>query len=507
MKSFQKPKTNYSSYLIAGVSLSFILLFIYAATSKLIDFETFTVQLAQSPLLSAYTASIAWLVPAIEIAIAVLLSFPQFRTPALYAAFTLMVMFTAYIFIILNYSDFIPCSCGGVLEELSWTQHLIFNIVFIALAAFALFFSKNRNVKKKLLLLAPLALIGVGIVALLFAFSEKKMHRNNAFQRRYMPHPNTLVAEKLLAYDTYYLAGYNTNNIYLGNYNAPLYLTQLDWNLQKQSEYQVSISNTGLPYKRVRAKVVGDDFFVGDGTVPILFKGNINTLQANYFSDKVYFNHYTPADPQRVGFVTVSSETRNIALALLRSDRDSLYINTSTLTQQLDGIVDTDGYLLWNHKNQQFIYVYRYRNRYEVLDENMNSVHNGKTIDTISKGVIDLAYYKTAQEFRIGGKTIVVNHSSATFGDYLFIESDRLGKYDDVDLSDIASIIDVYNFVENTYEFSFYLYHEPKEELKDFLVKKNKLIAIIGMKIRIEKLEPRYFTIDSNTTHTAQYQE
>ena len=195
--------------------------------------------------------------------------------------------------------------------------------------------------------------------------------------------------------------------------------------------------------------------------------------------------------------VTVSSETGNTALALLHPDRESLYINSKTLTEQLDGIVDTDGYLLWNHKNRRFIYVYRYRNRYEVLDENMSSVHNGKTIDTISRGIIDLAYYKTVEEYRLGGKTIVVNRNGATFDDYLFIESDRLGKYDDLDLT-TTSIIDVYNFVENTYEFSFYLYHDPGEELKDFAVMASKLIAIIGKKIRIEKLEPRYFTIGPN---------
>src|SRR5690606_27024460 len=82
-----------------AVSYLFVLLFLYAAISKLLDFETFTVQLAQSPLLSAYAGFIAWAVPCLEILIAVLLTLPNFRIPALYAAFTLMVMFTAYIYI------------------------------------------------------------------------------------------------------------------------------------------------------------------------------------------------------------------------------------------------------------------------------------------------------------------------------------------------------------------------------------------------------------------------
>ena len=158
-------------------SYLFVLLFLYAAISKLLDFETFTVQLAQSPLLSAYAGVIAWAVPSLEILIAVLLTIPKYRIPALYAAFTLMVMFTAYIYIILNFSDFIPCSCGGVLEKLSWTQHLIFNIVFIILAGVAVLVTSWYSSKKTLFLLAALAIFGIGTVALLLALSEKKMHR------------------------------------------------------------------------------------------------------------------------------------------------------------------------------------------------------------------------------------------------------------------------------------------------------------------------------------------
>jgi hypothetical protein len=44
-----------------------------------------------------------------------------------------MVMFTAYIVAILNFSNYVPCSCGGVLEKLGWREHLIFNSAFVVL--------------------------------------------------------------------------------------------------------------------------------------------------------------------------------------------------------------------------------------------------------------------------------------------------------------------------------------------------------------------------------------
>ena len=45
-----------------------------------------------------------------------------------------MSMFTAYIYILLNYSSFVPCSCGGILESLTWKEHMLFNIGFMAAA-------------------------------------------------------------------------------------------------------------------------------------------------------------------------------------------------------------------------------------------------------------------------------------------------------------------------------------------------------------------------------------
>jgi hypothetical protein len=111
---------------------------VYAATSKILDFENFKIQLGQSPLLSSYADWITIIVPLSEFFIAFLLLIPKFRFIGLFASYFLMVLFTAYIYIILNYSAFIPCSCGGILEKMTWNQHLVFNIIFIVFAIVAI---------------------------------------------------------------------------------------------------------------------------------------------------------------------------------------------------------------------------------------------------------------------------------------------------------------------------------------------------------------------------------
>lgn len=132
-----KISISFKNNFVYLICLLFVSLFIYAAVSKILDYENFRVQLAQSPLLSAFARYVAWGVPAFEILISILLLSEKWRTVGLFSAFGLMVMFTAYIYIILNFSSFVPCSCGGVLEKMTWNQHLVFNLAFIILGGTA----------------------------------------------------------------------------------------------------------------------------------------------------------------------------------------------------------------------------------------------------------------------------------------------------------------------------------------------------------------------------------
>ncbi len=120
--------------IIEIITVLFILLFVYAAVSKLLDYEKFRVQLGQSPLLTAFAGWVAWIIPAAEILVSLLLATRRWRLVGLYAAFSLMVMFTAYIIVILNFADYVPCSCGGILQNMGWDTHLIFNSVFVLFA-------------------------------------------------------------------------------------------------------------------------------------------------------------------------------------------------------------------------------------------------------------------------------------------------------------------------------------------------------------------------------------
>jgi uncharacterized membrane protein YphA (DoxX/SURF4 family) len=139
-----KLSVRNNCFILNCICFLYALLFVYAAASKLLDFENFQIQLGQSPLLSSLARWISFAVPILEILIAILLLIQKFRLIGLFAAYTLMVLFTAYIYILLNYSAFVPCSCGGVIQKLSWSQHILFNGCFILLAGIAVVLLSDR---------------------------------------------------------------------------------------------------------------------------------------------------------------------------------------------------------------------------------------------------------------------------------------------------------------------------------------------------------------------------
>jgi uncharacterized membrane protein YphA (DoxX/SURF4 family) len=116
------------------ICLLFILLFVYTAFSKFIDYENFRAVIGQSPLITRFAPVLAIVVPLAEIVIALLLVIPRYRRAGLYASFAIMTLFTVYIVVLMTLAEKIPCSCGGVISMMSWTQHLYFNILFTLLA-------------------------------------------------------------------------------------------------------------------------------------------------------------------------------------------------------------------------------------------------------------------------------------------------------------------------------------------------------------------------------------
>jgi hypothetical protein len=113
---------------------AFIFLFVYTASAKFFEFTAFKNVLSQSPLIGSVAATVAWVLPILELGAAGLLVFRKTKKAGMYMSMGLMVIFSVYIFYMLLFVPHLPCSCGGVIRTMSWSEHLVFNAFFIGLA-------------------------------------------------------------------------------------------------------------------------------------------------------------------------------------------------------------------------------------------------------------------------------------------------------------------------------------------------------------------------------------
>lgn len=120
------------SYLFTSLLQSaFILLFTYTGISKMLDHVYFSQILSESLPIHKGAGVLAWLIPATELAIVLLLFLPARRLTGMRAAVLLLLIFTGYLLVKLLSGSALPCRCGGVISQLSWKGHVVFNVLFI----------------------------------------------------------------------------------------------------------------------------------------------------------------------------------------------------------------------------------------------------------------------------------------------------------------------------------------------------------------------------------------
>ncbi|MGQ7944145.1 MauE/DoxX family redox-associated membrane protein [Flavobacterium sp. WC2509] len=482
------------------ISLSLILLFIYAALSKALEFQNFQTQLGQSPLLSAFTGFISYSLLVVEFTIAILLAVPKTRFVGLLASFMLMILFTAYIIVILNYSSYVPCSCGGILEKMTWYEHLAFNIGFTLMAAIAVLLL-SANKKQAISILPIITCSSTFIIIALFLASENAMHHENPFIRRFIQGSAFKVGETSLNSNSQYIAGTDGNTVYLGDNLAPLHITAYDSTLKIKNKYKIQLEREDFPFSSVQVRVSPPYFYLMDGTVPVIYKGNTANWKAKLLmhSNNYYFSKAEIIAPDKIAFRAQELKSRNNILGTFNfSDSLQVQYAPNLLQKQIDGFFDTDGMMQYDSHTQKFIYAYYYRNQFIVANKDLQLNYRGKTIDTTAHANLKVAFIKETGQRKLASIPSTVNQLIAISGNLLFVNSKIMGRYESKKMWKQASIIDIYDINQKTYLFSFYIYNSKKAKIHSMLISENNLYAIIGHQIHKYRLNKKFFKAPTN---------
>ena len=343
----------------------------------------------------------------------------------------------------------------------------------------------------KLILLLVSSILGTAAVVVLYSASEKIIHYNNKFTRRFPQHAAQEIHQADLRYNSYYFAGSGNGKVYLGNYTAPLQIMVLDSALQTKKIFHIKLTENNLPFNGPRIQILGNNFYVFEGTVPYLFKGDNKDWEAKLKIKKGNrFSHLIPMNSINMAVRYISPKGgENIIGNLNLTDNTKSKYGNSLLQKQFDGIFDTDGVLLFNNALNRIVYVYTYRNEYIVADPQLKLDYRGKTIDTVSHAHIKLTKIKNTNLKTFAEPPLVVNKTSAVSGNYLYVNSQLPGQYESENIWKTASIIDVYDLTNKTYRSSFPIYNIGTTKLRNILVEGNLFYALIGDKIVCYKLQ------------------
>jgi putative oxidoreductase len=134
--------------IIETIGALLIGLFLYASFSKYLDYASYKKAMYNQPFQAWFSAILLGVIPPAEILIALLLIPERTRIWGLYASFGIMTLFSLYIAaILLHLFPWVPCSCGGVIRQFTWQQHLFFNLFFLGISTAGIYMQARTERK------------------------------------------------------------------------------------------------------------------------------------------------------------------------------------------------------------------------------------------------------------------------------------------------------------------------------------------------------------------------
>jgi hypothetical protein len=345
---------------------------------------------------------------------------------------------------------------------------------------------------KKLIFCIGLSIFAIGIVYILFFLSRVPSNRSNHFTRKLPPHVLTDIGGLVWQNNPWRLAGNDDSAFYLAHRGLLNIVMRVGKNNLDTTITSICLATNASPefLNSAWLLVDADAFYLADGKKGQLYRGHINSRVAQLmdtnmaFFDKLIINndkiYFRGIDPNK-GFVLGK---RNAV-----SKQQTIF--SDLLEHTPDGLFAQDGFLLGD-RHQTLVYLYRYCNRFIVMDTSMRLLYKGRTIDTTAHVQLQLGATDKGREIKIATPPPTVNQDACTANEYLFVKSALRADNELSDLTKDAAVVDVYDLRQGNYKVSFYVPDYNHEKMQQFLISGNRLAAMYLHQLRIFKMEQKY---------------
>jgi hypothetical protein len=349
---------------------------------------------------------------------------------------------------------------------------------------------------KLTMLLIVLFVGSVGVVFALFAISDQWKDKRGSFLREFPPHPVEPAGTFDMGYNSYYIAGCSANTLYIGNFQFPLHLVQMDLATLDTQHVKLNVAGA-LEQKFWAARVQVDSpyFYLTDGAVPVIFRGDVSSWKASRSTfDSAYFREIVSINPGSFIIKSARGADHENILGKTMAWKPYREFRKDILEKQLDGVFCTDGMLVRNRSRDLLIYLYYYRNEFILMDTALNVVYKGHTIDTNSRVKIQVADLNQGNSHVLSSPPHFVNLGGSADGNWFFINSNELANNEKRTALKDASVFDVYDLEKREYRFSFYIYHfEGSNRVTEFRAFGDRLVIRQGSLIQVFDLTTQLF--------------
>jgi len=323
--------------------------------------------------------------------------------------------------------------------------------------------------KKKIIALCILTILSISVVCGLYLVSDNLSHRYNTFIR--LVRPGIARNPKFIdiRYNSYYIAGFAGDHLYLGNTTNPRFLLLVDTNLQDTQKHPLRLPD--LDPSGSHLIIDSPAIYLIHGPTHTILRGSLeNLILEPYWHSPHPIAEATALSPTSIAIRTID---QNNVFSLSKNTPSSPLPLDSNTTNTFDG----DGMLRRDPRSHTLVYTYYYRNTLLFLDTNLNVQHISHTIDTITTPHISVGAIPSEQQLTLSAPPLTVNKKSCVAGDYLFVNSSLLSRTESPSGFDNATAIDVYDIHNRIYKLSFYLPKQFGQKATDFQVFGHTLVA------------------------------
>jgi hypothetical protein len=311
-------------------------------------------------------------------------------------------------------------------------------------------------------------------------FTSDKTKYANDFVRIFPPHAADLSETKYLGKNVS-IAGAFAKTIFLKDRSVSDAILSVNWSLEDTM--------------RIQVKGIADSEIFLDSPYFFLQSGHAAKLSRGHIEDWSIDTTFGGIP----GFTAIQAIPGN-SVVLRTIDlkrRKNVFVKSTELTAphdiletQVDGILCTDGHLQYSKVYSRLVYTYSYRNQFLVLDTNLHVILKGKTIDTTS--VARIAVKEMDGKITMSKPPFIVNQDIAVSGKYLFVNSRLVARNESLKDADNNSVIDVYNILDGSYRFSFYIKNIDGARMRTFIVQDLSVFAIFPQRISRYDIPPIY---------------